>query len=116
MAVSVATFVLSLFGVAAAHVVIAQSQFELARLEREASEAEARYDRLRLQVAELESPGRIVAAAQERLGMVPPPEVTYLTPMPGRAQAQARTVPTARADAPGPTEWSLLKPHLATRR
>jgi cell division protein FtsL len=108
---------LSLFGVAAAHVVIAQSQFELARLERQSTEAQARYDRLRLQVAELESPARIVAAAQERLGMVSPPQVTYLTPLALRPTASAKRASGGQATtaAAGPTEWSLLKPHLAQR-
>ncbi len=107
---------LSLFGVAAAHVVIAQSQFELAKLERQSTQAQARYDRLRLQVAELESPGRIVAAAQERLGMVSPPQVTYLTPTPlGTATTARRASEGQAAPAHGPTEWSLLKPHLAQR-
>lgn len=107
--------VTTLFGVAACHVLIAQTQFRLARMQTEAAEAESRYDRLRFELAELESPARIVAAAQERLGMVPPPQVTYLTPAvvnrPARPNGQAAAPPTT-----GPSDWSRLKPHLATRR
>lgn len=100
--------------VSACQVLIAQSQFELARLQADAATAEDRYDRLRLHVAELESPGRIMATAQERLGMVPPPGVTYLTPVPSEsatpADSPARTNDEAVAD-----DWSRIKPILATR-
>ena len=40
--------------------------------------AQAENQRLRLDVARLESPSRIVAEAQARLGMVPPAVVIYL--------------------------------------
>lgn len=79
MLVSVAV-VASLFGLVASHVLLTQGQFRLDRLKSRAEVEHARYQRLRLQVAELESPSRIVATAQERLGMVPPPSVTYLSP------------------------------------
>ena len=72
--------VVSLFGLVASHVMLTQGQFRLEGLRSRASAEQARYERLRLQVAELESPSRIVATAQERLGMVPPPSVTYLSP------------------------------------
>ena len=85
---------LSLFGVVVAHVVLTQNQFELQKVKRQAAEEQARYERLRLQVAELESPSRIVAAAQERLGMVPPPSVKYLTP---KADAAAPAIPPGAA-------------------
>ena len=100
--------------VSACQVLIAQSQFELARLQSDAATAEDRYDRLRLHVAELESPARIMATAQERLGMVPPPGVTYLTPVPSESatptQSQSRPSEEAVAD-----DWSRIKPILATR-
>lgn len=70
----------SLFGLVAAHVMLTQGQFRLDALQARTATEQARYERLRLKVAELESPSRIVATAQERLGMVPPPSVTYLSP------------------------------------
>lgn len=72
--------IIVVFGLVTAHVSLAQGQFRLQTLEGLADEAQARYESLRLEVAELEAPGRVVAAAQERLGMVPAPGVTYLSP------------------------------------
>ena len=105
---------LCLFGVAAVQVLITQGQFELARLERSSAESQARYDRLRLEVAELESPAHVVATAQRRLGMVPPDTVTYLAP-PSSPKATATVRPTAQAPASGPVAWQELKPHLSGR-
>jgi hypothetical protein len=61
-----------------------------------------------------------VAAAQEKLGMVTPPVVTYLAPS-GAAADQPRPVPGAavatprRQDAAQTTAntWSAVKPYLA---
>jgi cell division protein FtsL len=69
-----------LFGVVSFHVVLTEGQLELERLQARAAAAEERNARLRLEVAELESPAWVVAAAQQRLGMVPPRGVTYLSP------------------------------------
>lgn len=104
---------LCLFGVVVFHVVLTQNQFRLDALQDQALERQAEYDRLRLEVAQLESPDRIVADAQQRLGMVPAPRITYLTPAVedtpgGRAPAPA----TPGKGAPG-TSWSVVKPHLA---
>ncbi|TML92511.1 MAG: hypothetical protein E6G06_05530 [Actinobacteria bacterium] len=71
----------SLFGVVAFHVVLTEGQLDLERLRSQTSSEEARNARLRLSVAELESPGWIVAAARQQ-GMVPPAGVTYLSPGP----------------------------------
>ena len=65
-----------------------------------------RYQEQRLTVAGLESPARIVEAAED-LGMVPPPGVTYLTPSGAvTASPPAGGVPSA-ADA-----YADVKPHL----
>jgi cell division protein FtsL len=69
-----------LFGLAGVHVLLTEGQFRLQRLQRQSDDAQGQYVRLRLEVAQLESPQRIVATAQERLGMVPPTALTYLTP------------------------------------
>lgn len=99
--------------VSAFQVLIAQSEFQLAGLQANAAEAEDRYDRLRLEVAELESPARIMAAAQERLGMVPPPAVTYLTPVPTESATPA-SEPTEPAGETVAGDWSRIKPILST--
>ncbi|HEX2849185.1 MAG TPA: cell division protein FtsL [Acidimicrobiales bacterium] len=107
---------LCVFGVVVAHVAIAQGQFQLEQLRESSAQKQAEYDRLRLQVAELESPERIVADAQQRLGMVTPPGVTYLAPSadepPAPANAAAADQRSADAAAAN-TGWSTVKPHLA---
>lgn len=110
---------LIVFGVAAAHAALVTSQMRLQRLDDQVAEQQARYQRLRLDVARLESPERIVAAAQERLGMVPPPGVTYLSPSgPAADPAAASAAAAADGDVPGnPADpnarsWATLKPYL----
>jgi cell division protein FtsL len=97
------------FAVVACQVLLVQGQQRLDAVDDRIAEESERYDELRLQVAELESPERIVAAATE-LGMVPPPEVTYLTP------SGAVTLP-AGAAAPGidAANPDRLADHAATR-
>lgn len=125
-----------LFALVAAHVVLTQNQFRLERMQRQAAEQQARYERLRAQVAELESPGRIVAAAQQRLGMVPPSSVKYLTPATAKTNTgqtapkataangpKSATAPDSKTSAEGKrhndddeqamTEWSAVKRQLS---
>ncbi len=109
---------LCLFGIVVFHVMLTQNQFRLDALQDQALERQAEFDRLRLQVAELESPDRIVADAQQ-LGMVPAPKVVYLTPT--VEEPTGRTGgPESAAPSRGPSEagvagasWSVVKPHLA---
>jgi cell division protein FtsL len=107
-----------LFGLVALHVVLTQNQFRLDNLRSQATTEEAKYQRLRLEVAQLESPQRIVAEAQQRLGMVQPPTVTYLTPVnPAPAAADSSTPPgPALAAGTDPTGWTEVKPKLAPGR
>jgi hypothetical protein len=96
----------TIFGAAAFHVLLVQSQFRLDRLQHEAGAQQQRYEQLRLDVARLAAPERIVAAAQ-RLGMVVPPDVAYLmAPTPTSSEP-------ASASVAG--EWTQVKPHLAAR-
>lgn len=102
-----------LFGLVAFHVVLTQGQLQLDELRARAAEAQQRYDRYRLEVAELESPERIVSVAQERLGMVPPPEITYLSP----TGVKAGVTPAAPRDEERKpaTSWPTVKAHLSGR-
>ena len=103
---------LCLFGVVVFHVLLTQNQFRLDKLQEQSLERQAEYDRLRLQVAELESPDRIIAAAQA-LGMVSPPKVTYLAPTIEEPGGDPDS-PALTADAGGgESSWSTVKPHLA---
>ena len=104
---------LCLFGVVAAHVKLTQGQVRLDRLEARSGDAQATYDRLRLQVAELESPERVVAAAHE-LGMVVPAKVTYLAPVPVDP-THAQVAEKEQATVPAATGWVIVKPLLGSR-
>lgn len=60
----------------------AQDQVNIDSLESAVNQAQTDNQRLRLEVARLESPQRIVDEARARLGMVPPATVTYLAAVP----------------------------------
>jgi cell division protein FtsL len=105
----------ALFGLVAWHVALTTWQAHLERVQREAQTAQERYERLRLEVAELEAPERVVAVAQRRLGMVPPPQVTYLSPT-GDAPRPPSRAADVGSDRAGPgTSWPTVKAHLAER-
>jgi len=99
----------------ALHVLMAENQFRLDRLQDQASTQQARYEKLRLEVAQLEAPARIVGAAEGKLGMVQPGAVIYVpaptTPAAVRsAPAPTRTRPggrNARRDGAGPASEAL---------
>lgn len=97
------------------HAATTQGQFELEHLKDGAREKEAAYQQLRLQMAELEAPERIVARARQ-MGMVEPGKVTYLTAS-AKTSADDRTsttVPDTPAEAA--QGWGQVKPHLDGRR
>ncbi len=64
-------------GLVSAQALVAQESFRITDLTAEAERLEADYGRLRLEVAELSSPDRIVTAAR-RAGLVLPEEVEIL--------------------------------------
>jgi cell division protein FtsL len=68
-----------LLAVAVAHTVLVQGQVRLDELDAQLSTEQARYQELRREVAELESPDHVVAAAREQ-GMVTPGDLQYLQP------------------------------------
>ena len=95
-----------LFFVVFLHVLLTQGQADLDRLRARAEVEAAQNRRLRVAVAELESPDRIVGVARGRLGMVPPATVTYLqavdasTPLP---PVPPGPPPTTATTTPVPT-------------
>jgi cell division protein FtsL len=88
-----------LFATAAVHTTIVSGQRDLDRIASRIETGERRNQTLRLRVAELESPGRVVDAATAD-GMEVPDEVTWLTPQPDGG-TEASTAP--RAGAPEAT-------------
>jgi cell division protein FtsL len=108
-----------LAALAGAHTLIAQGQIRLDDLDQQVQEQQARYQQLRKDVAEAESPERIVAAAEAQ-GMVAPSDLVYLQPPTdegARALADADTAADGRAqDQDGDEEtassWGTVKPLL----
>ena len=112
-----------LLAVVTSHVILSQQHYELEQLDREAAQSQRRYDQLRLDVARLEAPERIVDVATRRLGMVAPEEVTYLTPTERVVDRTGQEAAADDADAGGedeqavafngPSGWASVKPHLS---
>jgi cell division protein FtsL len=99
-----------LFLVVCLHVLLTQGQADLDSLRARAEAESARNRRLRVQVAELESPSRIVSAARERLSMVPPATVIYL-PV---ADPTRPLPPVSSEPLPPPTTVPATKPAAPT--
>lgn len=110
-------------GLVTLHVLIAENQFTLDRLQQTAAAEQSSYEKLRLQVAELEAPARIVSEAEGRLGLEQPGSVTYLPaisaqangdppsndPPPASGPAWAGSVTAPQGDA----DWPSIKPYLS---
>jgi hypothetical protein len=90
----VAIFVL-LFALAAFQAVLVSSQQRLDELERQVAVAQDRYQDLRIDVARLEAPERILNTAVYELGMVPSGQATFVVP----SDAVAAEVDARRAEA-----------------
>lgn len=101
-----------LLAVAVAHTLLVQGQIHLDDLETSLRVEQARYQELRKEVAEMESPGRIVAAA-EGLGMVMPEDLVYLQPEAPSGGAPSVPDPVGGEPGAGPqSTWSTIKPLL----
>ncbi|MEE3251521.1 MAG: hypothetical protein VX268_04635 [Actinomycetota bacterium] len=74
----VVTVFLAALLLAGFHSVLVDGQFEVDRLQSRLDDGREQAQVLRMEVARLESPSRILHVAQGRLGMVPPPERVYL--------------------------------------
>jgi cell division protein FtsL len=109
----------TIFGAAIFHVLLIQSEFRLDQLNKEAAKEQARYEKLRLDVAQLSAPDRIVATAQQRLGMVVPPQVAYLmVPSAPDSAAGSKAAGAEHDDPAAPSlvgGWEEVKPHLGAQ-
>lgn len=121
--VAVALAVVVVFGALLAsavfHALLAQGQQRLDRLNEHVSQAQGRYDDLRLMVDRLSAPERVVARAQQ-LGMISAKDIRPLTPAPGAASRLPLGAGTGGNDAPsGPgadssTGYRRVKPYLGS--
>lgn len=105
---------LALVALAGSHAWLVTNQVRIDELQQRVDEAQARHQALRLQVATLEAPDRIVSVARDELGMVPPGDVTYV-----RAAAPPPPAPSSDRDPAGPPapegaapSWGAVKPYL----
>jgi cell division protein FtsL len=80
-----------LFAVAIAHTLLVQGQIRLDAIDKDLATEQARYQTLRTEVAEMESPARVVDAAHQ-LGMVTPEDLVYLQPTADDAALAAEEV------------------------
>lgn len=92
---------------------IAADQLEVDRLDAQVTAAQSSYEQLRLQVAQLESPTRVVAAAKQ-LGMVQSADPVYLSPdaadVATAIAATGDASPTAGdGGADGRGDWEAMK-------
>jgi cell division protein FtsL len=108
----------TLLAVAMAQTVLVQGQVRLDALDSQLTTEQARYQELRKDVAELESPARVVDAARQQ-GMVTPDDLVYLQP----PAPDPSAVGTSTGDAAEPVDdptvgaapdraWSDVKPML----
>lgn len=84
---------LGMFAIVGAQVVLTQRQLRLDTMAQKLSQAQTSNDELQLQVATLESPSRIVSAAQTQLHMLLPTSVVYLTPGAAPGTIKVKGVP-----------------------
>jgi cell division protein FtsL len=103
----------ALFGVAVSHALLIESQVHLDQLDEQVAAEQTRYERLRHDVSELESPDRIVGEASDRLGMVPADELVWLAPDEGTTGDGTAGDPEGDGDSPG-TSWPDVKPYLGS--
>lgn len=105
------------------HVVLAQRQFALDRLQSQVQSAQSTYQQQRLEVAQLGSPGQIIARAEGQLGMIQPDSVAYVAPAAGgptgtgtskQPLGQVGRSEVSSVEAPaGDAAWPTIKQQLA---
>lgn len=100
--------VVSVFVVVALHVMVAQGQLELDRLNRRTTVEQQQYERLRLEVAQLSAPTRVATRARQ-LGMVPGGGSTFVT-VPDASGPQSQSPPSSTTE-----DYQKVKSHLETR-
>jgi cell division protein FtsL len=106
------------------HTVLLKNQRHLDQLDAQVRDEQATYQQLRLQVAQLQSPERILDVATSKLGLVSSSGTTYLTPSGPDAvaarQAQAEKTTDDGTTSLTPTDngassgWPQVKPYLGS--
>lgn len=110
-----AALFLSVFGVVIFQTLLVQGQARLDNLNAKAAVEQERSRDLHRQVADLEAPARIVDAARNRLGMVPPGSVGYLSPSADDAARSAYVAPPVTTPPATTTKKSSTTPTKSTK-
>ena len=116
VAVCVAVFGVML-GLVAFQAKIAADQQRLDKVEQDTGRAQTEYERLRVIVAQLESPYNVISSAEAN-GMVLPDKVTYVTPSVGDVAAVTSASGRVPADPNAPkapdstSAWESVKPYV----
>jgi cell division protein FtsL len=100
----------ALFLVAVSHALLIESQVRLDDLDAKVAKEQTKYEDLRQEIADLESPARIQEAAAE-LGMVPAGDRVWITP--DQATAPAETEDSSEDESPD-TSNADVKPYLGS--
>jgi hypothetical protein len=87
------------------HVALAQGQLQLDHNRGVAAEEQARYEKLRVDVATVAAPARVLERAKA-LGLVEPDSITFLDAPPVKASDESHTESALQ------TGWSTVKPKL----
>ncbi|MGH9212013.1 MAG: hypothetical protein ACRD2C_15215 [Acidimicrobiales bacterium] len=103
-----------LFAVAGSHALLIESQGRLDRLDDQVAEEEARYESLRMEVADMAAPERILAEAAE-LGMVAPEDRAWVSPdQPVSDSGSSGEAAEGSTHDDPTTTWEDIKPHLGS--
>jgi hypothetical protein len=119
---SLSAILVAMFVLIGGHVLLAQNQATLDQLRREVTENRNQYDAVRLEVAQLRSPDRIISEA-EALGLREPKTVQYVQPVPITPSQSAKALapdqsPALTDDASSQQKverWEEIKPKLDGR-
>ena len=104
------------FLLAAFNAMLVTGQSRIDDLQERVREAQAEYSANRLETATLASPEHIVQVAKDKLGMVPPPDLTYLTTSEEMAAQveQGQEPDTSATPSGGDTAWAETKRYLGS--
>jgi cell division protein FtsL len=110
---AVACVVAAVLIVVGFHVMMAEGQLQLDRLDRETAIQQQRYEALRLEFAEQSAPEAIIERAED-LGMVPATSMRYLS-APGLTAEAAKSAGTDATAASLRRDWEKVKPNLVAQ-
>jgi hypothetical protein len=102
------------FLLAAFNAMLVTGQSRIDELQEQVRQAQAEYSANRLETATLESPDHVVSVAKDKLGMVPPSGLTYLSPSEDVAAQveQGQNSNGSATPSGGDTAWAETKPYL----